>query len=285
MSSDSNFIILSSDTDVEDVMSSTAIIPPTHPAPQSPLLASGEDTEAFEEDEVAPTPQISPIAPPAVTLAPSDPSSPTTFVHPEPTLMFRRRKTIIGPRKKVRLVTPAPRIPAVHTSPPPSATPTNTPTPTLILPLKKRARFTTPASPITETSDLPPPPLYHIGESSRAATARGPTALTLDAQLGDQQEQIDRLRYQVDEILSSRLEVIEEDVEGLVLGRVGIDVSYHGLETRQMENHEQIDQLRDELPEIRDRAQMTQEAQGRQAHELALAQDRLTVVENREAAL
>lgn len=177
-------------------MSSTAIIPPIHPAPLSPLLASGEDTEPFEEDEVAPTPQISPIAPPAATLAPSDPSSPTTSVHPEPTLMFRRRKTIIGARKKVRLFTPTPRIPVVHISPPPSATPTTTPTPTPLLPLKKRVRFTTPASPITETLDIPPPLLYHIGESSRAAAARGPTALTLDAQLGDQQGQIDRLRYQ-----------------------------------------------------------------------------------------
>lgn len=39
------------------------------------------------------------------------------------------------------------------------------------------------------------------------------------------------------------------------------------------------------MPEIRDRAQMTQEIQEHQAHQLALAQDRLTVVENRESAL
>ena len=92
------------------------------------------------------------------------------------------------------------------------------------------------------------------------------------------------MRYQVDEILSSRLEEVEEEVEGLVTGRVAIDVSYQGLETRQMEDHEQIAQLRDELPEIRDRAQMTQEAQGHQAHKLALARDRLAIVEGRELA-
>ena len=79
--------------------------------------------------------------------------------------------------------------------------------------------------------------------------------------------------------------MIEEEVEGLVTGRVVIDVSYQGLETRQMEDHEQIAQLRDELPEIRDRAQMTQEAQGDQAHELALTRDRLAIMESRETAL
>lgn len=65
--------------------------------------------------------------------------------------------------------------------------------------------------------------------------------------------------YRVDEDITSRLEIVEEQVEGLLLGRVSIDVSYHGLEAQQMRHQEQIDQLRDELPEIRDRAQTTQE--------------------------
>jgi hypothetical protein len=72
MSSDPNLIILSSDTDIEDAMSSTAVLPPIPPVPELPLLASGEDTEPFEEDEVAPTPHISPIAPLDVTRAPTD---------------------------------------------------------------------------------------------------------------------------------------------------------------------------------------------------------------------
>jgi hypothetical protein len=199
--------------------------------------------------------------------------------------MFPRRKTTIGARKSVRTVTSTFRIPTIPTLPTPPAIPTTTPTPTSLLPLRKRARFTTPALPITETSDLPPPPLYHIGESSRTAAARGPTAFTLDAQLVDQQEQINRLGYRVDENLTSRLEEVEEQVEGLILGRVSIDVSYHGLEARQMGHQEQIDLLRDELPEIRDRAQMTQEMQGDQAHQLALAQERMTAVETREATL
>ena len=91
--------------------------------------------------------------------------------------------------------------------------------------------------------------------------------------------------YRVDEIITTRLEEVEEQVEGLILGRVSIDVSYHGLEARQEGHQELIDQLRDELPEIRDRAQMTQEAQGEQAHQLAVAQERMTAAETREAAL
>lgn len=71
----------------------------------------------------------------------------------------------------------------------------------------------------------------------------------------------------------------------MILGRVSIDVSYHGLEARRMGHQELIDQLRDELPEIRDRAQMTQETQGDQAHQLAVAQERMTAAETREAAL
>ena len=151
------------------------------------------------------------------------------------------------------------------------------------MPLRKRARFTTPASPTTETSDIPPPPVYHVGESSRAAAAREPTDVTLEDQLGAQQEQVDSLGYRVDEVITTRLEAAEEQVEGLLLGRVSIDVSYHGLEARQLGQREMIDQLRGELPEIRDRAQTTQEAQGELTHQLAVAHERLAMMEGRDA--
>ena len=48
----------------------------------------------------------------------------------------------------------------------------------------------------------------------------------------------------------NRVESMEEEIEGLLLGRVSIDVSYHGLETRQLEDHEHITQLRQEMPEL-----------------------------------
>ena len=80
-----------------------------------------------------------------------------------------------------------------------------------------------------------------------------------------------------------RLDVVEESVEDLILGRVGIDVSHHGLETRQQVHQELIDQLRDELPEIRDRAEQTQDAQRQEAQEIALLRERLAVVESRDA--
>ena len=102
--------------------------------------------------------------------------------------MFPRSKTTIGARKSVRTATSTFRIPTVPTLPTPQAMPATTSISTSLLPPRKRARFATPASPTTKTSDLPPPPVYHIGESSRAAAARGPTAFTLDAQLGAQQE-------------------------------------------------------------------------------------------------
>ena len=38
--------------------------------------------------------------------------------------------------------------------------------------------------------------------------------------------------YRVDEVITTRLEAVEDQVEGLLLGRVSIDVSYHGLEAR-----------------------------------------------------
>jgi hypothetical protein len=236
MSSNSRPIDIPSDSDVEDAMSSTTpILAPVHPAPLLPSLAPSEDTEAFYEDEVAPTPQLSPSAPPLVTRTPTESSSHTTPVPAYTTLMFPRRKTIIGARKSVCRATTIIRTPTHPTLPSSPAIPTIIPTSTSCLPLKKRARFTAPVLPFTETTYTPPPTQFHIGESSRAAAARGPTAPTLEAQLSAQQEQMDRLGYRVDEILTTRLEVVEEDVEGLTLGRVGIDVSYQGLEARQKE--------------------------------------------------
>ena len=56
------------------------------------------------------------------------------------------------------------------------------------------------------------------------------------------------MSYRVDEVITTRLEAAEEQVEGLIQGRVSIDVSYHGLEAWQLRHQEQIDLLRDELP-------------------------------------
>jgi hypothetical protein len=283
MSSNPNTVILytTSDSDDEGSTSSTAVSPLVSPTPELPLLASDDDTEPFEEEETAPTSHVHPTIP---TDIPSPTT--TTTIHSKPRLMFPRDKTIQVPRKRVRYATstykslPSPTVP----TPPPPAIPTTTPMTTTLLPLRKRARFTTPDSPITETADLSPPPVYHVGESSRAAAARGPTAVTLEDQLGAQQEQVDRMGYRVDEIITTRLEAVEEQVEDLIQGRVSIDVSYHGLEARQLGHQEQIDLLRDELPEIRDRAQATQESQWEQADQLALLRQRLVVLERRDAS-
>ena len=70
MSSNSCHIITLSNVDIEDAMSSTTPI-------------------------VAPTPQISLIAPPLVTRALTYSSSHTIQVSTESTLMFRRSKTIM----------------------------------------------------------------------------------------------------------------------------------------------------------------------------------------------
>jgi hypothetical protein len=58
MSSDPNTVILYSASDFEDEgsLSSTAVSPIIPPVPALTLLASGEDTEPFEEEETAPTP-------------------------------------------------------------------------------------------------------------------------------------------------------------------------------------------------------------------------------------
>jgi hypothetical protein len=283
MSSNPDTVILytTSDSDDEGSTSSTAVSPLVSPTSELPLLASDDYTEPFEEEETAPTSHVHPTIPTDI------PSSPTTTTHSEPRLMFPRDKTVQGPRKRVRIATstyrslPSPTVP----TPPPLAIPTTTPMSTTLLPLRKRARLTTSDSPTTETDDLSPPPVYHVGESSRAAAARGPTAVTLEDQLGAQQEQVDRMGYRVDEIITTRLEAVEEQVEDLIQGRVGIDVSYHGLEARQLGHQEQIDLLRDELPEIRDRAQATQETQWEQVDQLALLRERLVILERRDASL
>ena len=77
-------IIISSECDIEDAMSSTRdvaqpVIQILHPLP----LASKEDTESFYEDEVTPTPQISPLAPSPVLHAPTDSSSRDATVYPK----------------------------------------------------------------------------------------------------------------------------------------------------------------------------------------------------------
>ena len=275
-----------SDSDDEGSVSSTAVSPLVSPTPELPLLASDDDTEPFEDEEMAPTPHVHPTIPLDVTHVPTDTPSPTTTVHSEPRLMFPREKTVQGPRKRVRISTstyrslPSPTVP----TPPPPALPTTTTMPTSLLPLRKRARLTTPDSPTTETDDFSPPPEYHIGESSRAAAARSPTAVTLEDQMGAQQEQVDRLGYRVDEIITTRLETVEEQVEDLVQGRVSIDVSYHGLEARQLRHQEEIELLRDELPEIRDRAQATQETQWEQVDQLTLLRERVVILERRDAS-
>ena len=79
-----------------------------------------------------------------------------------------------------------------------------------------------------------------MGESSRAAAAREPATVTMDTLLGDQQGQLERLRGQMYQLLASRLGVVEGDVRGIVVGRVGLDVSQKGLETRQVEDRGQI---------------------------------------------
>jgi hypothetical protein len=283
MSSNPDTVILytTSDSDGEGSTSSTAVSPLVSPTPELPLLASDDDTEPFEEEETAPTSHVHPTIP---TDIPSPTT--TTTTHSEPRLMFPRDKTVQGPRKRVRIATstyrslPSPTVP----TPPPPAIPTTTPIPTSLLPLRKRARLTTPDSPITETDDLSPPPEYHVGESSRAAAIRELTTLTFDVQREAQQEQVDRLGYRVDEIITTRLETVEEQVEDLIQGRVSIDVSYHGLEARQLRHQEEIELLRDELPEIRDRAQATQETQWEQVDQLTLLRERVVVLERRDAS-
>ena len=205
MFSSSRPIIILSEIDVEDAMSSTSpVIPPVHPTPLVPPLAASNDTEAFYEDEVAPTPQISPIAPPMVTRAPTESLSHSTPVSSEPTPLLRRSKTIMGPRKRVHFVATTSRAP----TPPPSSpvVPTTSPSSTSCLPLKKRARFITSVSPDTEPSYTPPPAHYHVGESSRTAAARAPTSLSLEAQLTEQQGEMIRLRHQVEETMAYRLD-------------------------------------------------------------------------------
>ena len=299
MSSDSTPIIISSDSDIEDAMSSTIPIhaptqAPVQPAPSLPSLTHEEDTEAFYEDEEAPTPQDPAGVPPLVTRSPTESSSHTTPDSTFSPLLFPRRKTIVGARKSVVRPTTTIQITAHPTLPSPPTIPTTIPTTTTsCLPPKKRARFTSPTPSPTDTTTTPPPPTrFHIGETSRAAAARAPTALTLDAQLGEQQVQIDGLSYRIDGLryrldgeVETRLGEAEEQIEGLIQGRVSIDLSHQGLWDQQRENLELIDQLRDELPEIRDRAEMTQEAQGRQGQELTSLRQRVTDVESREDAL
>jgi chromosome segregation ATPase len=106
----------------------------------------------------------------------------------------------------------------------------------------------------------------------------------LEGQLGAHQDQIDSLDYRVDVDITPRLETAEEQIEGLLLGRVSIDVSYHELEARQLGHQELIDQLRGELPGIRDRAQATQETQWEHVDQLALLRERLTVMERRDVS-
>ena len=51
-----------------------------------------------------------------------------------------------------------------------------------------------------------------------------------------------------------------------------------------MRHQEEIELLRDELPEIRDRAQATQETQWEQVDQLALLRERLVILERRDVS-
>lgn len=254
MSTDSRPIVLSSDTDMPDAMSSTAVPSPLHPVStpvpvvpvfQSQLVAVTQDTEAFSEAEVAPTPHVSPVAPASVLRAPTLSPSHAAPVQLGQTTSSRRHRRFRNARKSVRITTPTPVIPTTPISPSHSVTSAAAPTPTQPSPPEKRARHT-PSSLPTETSD-PSPTQFHVGESSRAAAARESPTVTLDAQIVDLQRQMDRLALQVDVSVDGRLDTIEEEIEGLVIGRVGIDVSYHGLEARQGQTQERVFQLGHQL--------------------------------------
>lgn len=288
MSSDSQPIIdLTSDSE-DALSSSTAVVAPVVPvpdsSPDSSLIASDAETEPFEEGEVTPTPPMSPI--PSVVLTPivSSPPTVTTYVGPNPS---RRVKSSSGysrtrqtARKRVRSFTITPLdTPTTQISPPPVVAHV----PSSDVPPKKRARLDTSGSHTSQ--DTLPPAHYCIGESSRAAAFRGPTTFSLYAQVTDQQGQIDRMRLQIDRIVRDRLEGMDEEIENLIQGRVSIDVSYQGLETRQLQDHDSITELRGELPELFARAQTSHEEHQRQAGELATIQTRLTASETREADL
>ena len=93
MSSPSNPIIIPSDSDIEDTSSSSTV--PLSPAIPS-LAPSGDvsaETEPFEDDETAPTPQIPPPVPVTSTL-PSLIASPSL---PLPSSVHYQTTTVYGP--------------------------------------------------------------------------------------------------------------------------------------------------------------------------------------------
>ncbi|PWA76234.1 hypothetical protein CTI12_AA237400 [Artemisia annua] len=93
MSSPSDPIIILSDSDLEDTSSSSTV--PLSPAIPS-LAPSGDvsaETEPFEDDETAPTPQIPPPVPVTSTL-PSLTASPSL---PLPSSVHYQTTTVYGP--------------------------------------------------------------------------------------------------------------------------------------------------------------------------------------------
>ena len=154
---------------------------------------------------------------------------------------------------RVHALTITPVTASISQLPPPPTVPTlfhaRDSVPSSDMPLKKRARLD--SSGIVYT---PPPAHYTLGESSR-----GPAQPSMYSRITDQQDQIDRIRYQVEEIVMGRIDDTDDVVEDLVQGRVALEDSYHGLEARRAEDHERISHLRDEMPELRDMAQASQD--------------------------
>ncbi|PWA44702.1 hypothetical protein CTI12_AA524420 [Artemisia annua] len=93
MSSPSNPIIIPSDSDIEETSSSSTV--PLSPAIPS-LAPSGDvsaETEPFEDDETAPTPQIPPSVPVTSTLP--SPIAPSSL--PLPSAIHHQTTTVYGP--------------------------------------------------------------------------------------------------------------------------------------------------------------------------------------------
>ena len=156
------------------------------------------------------------------------------------------------------------------------------PLPASDLPLKKRARFDIPTPPSTEPE---PPARFELGESSRAAAARQPSIEALGARIDAQQTQIDSLTRRLEELSVDRIEPIAEEVEGLVLGRVCIDLSHQSIQHRQIEDREHITELRQEMPELFDRADMARDELQSQSQELSLARETIVTLQGQVGEL
>lgn len=297
MSSDSCPTIPPYDSQLEEVISPAAVLASLMTPPSYSPRAESEETEPFEEDEVAYTPVISPAIPTPLRASASEAGNDTSdsessntssqLLPPlQPTPIERRGSaTIFYTRKRLRVPT-AP----IQPPPAPPSSPISPTSPLQMMsqspPLSPRRSMPPPTVFYYQTTTVPLSPLVQSHSATPSLSGSHIENTAEDARARRHEAHTNEITVLNDEMPLERLQNIEGNLGDLVHGRMAMDEVFKLVKTRLQEASEAIAGLergmeegRQETRELREIAAITQDINEQQAEELAAAHTRILALE------